>query len=390
MNTEFIIFIIIGIGSLIVGIYLDSKKKIKIEIQKQKILTQKFEKEIKEIRNDCDLKIASFDNENKQIQKILQEKEKFFVEINNINDVSIKKITSLFSDYTLLQYDLSAKMLINKRRPARTEAKRIKELKKLTKSYLEQYKLMVYKYEYLLNIFPELTDYVDDFDSIKELDKYTDLDTLTDEYDYVKKYVSKIEYSSLNENERNQLALDNYVNGKKSNWQIGRDYELFCGQYYQRKGWEVNYFGMEKKLHDLGRDLIAKKGSEIHIIQCKYWSKEKLIHEKHILQLFATTHILEITKTDLFHNYKPIFITNIELSETATSFAKMLNVEVIKMSLNQFPRIKCNINDNNKIYHLPFDQKYDMTQIQNKGEFYAFTVEEAVRNGFRRAFKYRG
>ena len=375
---------------MIVGIYLDSKKKIKIEIQKQKILTQKFEKEIKEIRNDCDLKIASFDNENKQIQKILQEKEKFFVEINNINDVSIKKITSLFSDYTLLQYDLSAKMLINKRRPARTEAKRIKELKKLTKSYLEQYKLMVYKYEYLLNIFPELTDYVDDFDSIKELDKYTDLDTLTDEYDYVKKYVSKIEYSSLNENERNQLALDNYVNGKKSNWQIGRDYELFCGQYYQRKGWEVNYFGMEKKLHDLGRDLIAKKGSEIHIIQCKYWSKEKLIHEKHILQLFATTHILEITKTDLFHNYKPIFITNIELSETATSFAKMLNVEVIKMSLNQFPRIKCNINDNNKIYHLPFDQKYDMTQIQNKGEFYAFTVEEAVRNGFRRAFKYRG
>lgn len=390
MTTELIIFIVIVIASFLLGAYLDLKGKIKTEIRKQENLINNFQKEIGIIKKDCDLQISNIENENKRILQTLTEKEKLFLEINNINDKSVKKITSLFSDYSLLQYDLSAKMLISKNRPARTEAKRIRELKKQTKSYIEQYKLMVYKYEYLLNIFPELNDYVEDIESIKELDKYTDLENLTDEYDYVKKYISKVEYSSLNEIQRNQLALDNYVKGKKTNWQIGRDYELYCGQYYQRKGWEVNYFGMEKKLNDLGRDLIAKKGSDIHIIQCKYWSKEKLIHEKHILQLFATTHILEISKSDLFHNFKPVFMTNIELSETAENFAKMLKVEIIKMDLKEFPRIKCNVNGNNKIYHLPFDQKYDVTQINNKDEMYALTVEQATRSGFRRAFKYHG
>lgn len=42
-----------------------------------------------------------------------------------------------------------------------------------------------------------------------------------------------------------------------------------------------------------------------------------------------------------------------------------------------------------KIYHLPFDQQYYRTEIKSPGEFYAWTVEEAVNAGFRRAFKYR-
>lgn len=56
----------------------------------------------------------------------------------------------------------------------------------------------------------------------------------------------------------------------------------------------------------------------------------------------------------------------------------------------EFPRIKCNIGkDGEKIYHLPFDQKYDRTIIdKNKGEFFATTVAEAVEHGFRRAKKY--
>ena len=57
-----------------------------------------------------------------------------------------------------------------------------------------------------------------------------------------------------------------------------------------------------------------------------------------------------------------------------------------------YPCIKCNINYNDygisKIYHLPFDQKYDVTKITNKGEFYAMTVQEAEEAGFRRAFKW--
>ena len=60
-----------------------------------------------------------------------------------------------------------------------------------------------------------------------------------------------------------------------------------------------------------------------------------------------------------------------------------------------YPCIKCNIGHNQygeqtKIYHLPFDQQYDSTKIQDQGEFYAMTVQEAETAGFRRAFEWHG
>lgn len=229
-------------------------------------------------KNKFDNDISVLEKELENIQEVLSKKEKLFQDINNVNDSSVKKISSLFSDYLLLQYDLSANLLSKKERPAFSEAKRIKDLKTETRNYIEQYKIMLYKYEYLLNVFPELENYIEDFQSIKEIDDYSKIDNLSNEFDYVRKYLSKEEYKSLSEVNRNQLALNNYIKGKKSNWQIGRDYELFCGQSYEGDGWNVQYFGMEKKLNDLGRDLIAIKGNETHIIQCKYWSKEKLIH----------------------------------------------------------------------------------------------------------------
>lgn len=388
MSIELIIIIILAVGSSLGGIYLDYKKKIESEKNARIYQTKKLEDQLLKTEQKCNEKIAIIDAENKKILEVFKEKEKLFLDINKIDDYSIKKITSLYSDYCLLQFDYSAQILSDKQRPAFAEAKRIRELKRDTKVFIEQYKQMVYKYEYLLNLFPELQEYVDDFNSIKELDNYTNVDVLVDEFDYVRKYLSKEEYRTLNEDERNQLALEKYINGRKTKWQIGRDYELFCGQQLEKEGWNVNYFGMEKKLNDLGRDLIAKRGNEILVVQCKYWSQSKLIHEKHILQLFATTHIMELSNFDLFNTHKPVFITNINLSETAIEFAKMLNVEVRTLDFIDFPRIKCNINGDNKIYHLPFDQKYDLTHIKNKGEFYAFTVQEATAQGFRRAFKY--
>ena len=77
-------------------------------------------------------------------------------------------------------------------------------------------------------------------------------------------------------------------------------------------------------------------------------------------------------------------------------FAQKLGVRVIEnYTMQEFPRIKCNVNRDeygylSKIYHLPFDQQYDRTKINKKGEFYAMTVQEAVEAGFRRAFRYFG
>jgi hypothetical protein len=39
---------------------------------------------------------------------------------------------------------------------------------------------------------------------------------------------------------------------------------------------------------------------------------------------------------------------------------------------------------------LPFDQQYDTAKIENVGEFYAWTVKDAEKAGFRRAFKWHG
>ena len=77
-----------------------------------------------------------------------------------------------------------------------------------------------------------------------------------------------------------------------------------------------------------------------------------------------------------------------KLSDMAENFARILKIKVLIQDFVEFPRIKCNINNGNKIYHLPFDQQYDNAQIKNKGEFYAYTVEEAESKGFRRAMRH--
>ena len=90
-------------------------------------------------------------------------------------------------------------------------------------------------------------------------------------------------------------------------------------------------------------------------------------------------------------NVKPVFVSTADLSETAAKFAKALGVQVRIVPMGNFPRIKCNIGKNNeKIFHLPFDQQYDNVKIDKPGEFYAWNVKEAVQAGFRRAFRYYG
>jgi hypothetical protein len=346
------------------------------------------------IYESLDFRMSNKENTLSEYKSLIKEKDEIFKELAKSTNFSFNKITSLYSDFLLVEFDLSEKYLKTKKRPAYSEAMRIKELKKESKFYIEQYRQMLYKYEILLQLFPELTDYVDDFDTIRELENKNNLKEIQENFDRVKNYVNKAEYETLSIDERNQLALDRYIKGRKTKWQIGRDYELFCGYEYEKDNWKVEYFGIEKKLEDMGRDLIAYKDNEIHIVQCKYWSQKKLIHEKHIAQLYGTTIAYKIENGEMF-NVKPVFITNIELSEKAKLFAKYLDVIVVKKELSEFPRIKCNYGKDEygietEIYHLPFDQQYDRIIMNRKGNFYAFTVKEAVKNGFRRAYRYYG
>ena len=164
---------------------------------------------------------------------------------------------------------------------------------------------------------------------------------------------------------------------------------MFIGYEYEKQGYKVTYCGITEKLNDKGRDLIAQKDNEILIIQCKNWSKYKEIHENHICQLYGTTIQFNIENNSLF-KATPVFVTSASLSDTARKFAKYLGIKVIEnKKFEEFPRIKCNINGKEKIYHLPFDQQYDRTIIgDRKGEFFAWNVDEATKKGFRRAKKY--
>jgi hypothetical protein len=218
-------------------------------------------------------------------------------------------------------------------------------------------------------------------------------------------WLSVAEYNRLSDTERAQLTLDRYISGRKSNWAVGRDYELYCGSIYRNEGYDVEQFGVNRRLQDMGRDLICTRDTETLIVQCKFWGQNRTIYEKHIAQLFGSTVAYVIDKglpIDSVINPSasiirvfPVFVTSANLSKVALDFAEMLGVKIRYLPFDpksrDFPRVKCNINGRNKIYHLPPDQKYDDTVIDlSKGERYAFSCKEAELCGFRRAMHWLG
>ena len=299
------------------------------------------------------------------------------------------QLASMMADLKTQHYEESADYLEKKLHPALIEAKRIRELRQETKSLLEEKKLTDYKIAYIRELFPDIEKYVDKGFFSEEVEKQNEKIQEEKIVDNVKKYISDEEYRTLSTTKRNQLALDNYLSGRKSKWQVGRDYELYIGYIYNKKGYMIEYNGIIKQLEDMGRDVIATKDNTRLIIQCKNWSQEKIIHEKHIFQLYGSVILARIENP--FYDTNGVFVTTTALSDTAKSIAEYLDIKVCEhLPLGKFPRIKCNINKTTgeKIYHLPFDQQYDSTKIENEGEFMAFTVAEAEENGFRRAWKH--
>jgi len=213
--------------------------------------------------------------------------------------------------------------------------------------------------------------------------------TIIDNIDRAALYLSKEEYQKLSTEKRNQLALDRYIERTKEKWEIGRLYERFLGYKYESEKWNVSYIGAIKGYEDMGRDLICIKDGKIHIVQAKCWSADKTIHEKHIFQLYGTSLCYELENNIPLGTVIPIFATTTKLSKVAQAVASRLGVMIKEIPLEKkYTMIKCNVNQGNKIYHLPFDQQYDRVKIQGKEELYAATVKEAETKGFRRAKRY--
>ena len=263
------------------------------------------------------------------------------------------------------------------------------------KEYISQYKEMLYKYEFLLKTFPELQKYVDDEEALQSLDKVSNYTELTENADRARDYLSAEEWKQLSVDERNQLALDRYKKRPKSNWKIGIEYEMYVDFLLRTKyHFGTIPFGSLKGFDDLGRDIIATRidvsgAISTYIIQCKYWSDKKEIHENVVCQVFGTTMEYQLKRNLFKGKVIPVIATTTNLSDMAQKFAQKLGVLVWKIPKGEYPMIKCNIGSSGeKIYHLPFDQQYYRTEIKKPGEFYAWTVKEATQKGFRRAFKH--
>lgn len=320
-------------------------------------------------------------------------------------------LAEAYADYFALKDGEIEKYLKYKKHPAYTAAENVKTIKNEKRKLVKENKIISYKINYFEKLFPWLSELIAE-DEDEEIPVRIE-DEIKDDNneDRVKNYLTQEEYKSLPSVERNQMALDRYLRNRyKSKWAIGRDYEMYVGYLYEQKGYSIEYKGIIDGFEDLGRDIIAKKSDEVCIIQCKRWAQYKEIHEKHIFQLFGTTmeywvkNFRNHKKPKSFEEFakflnenklRPIFFTSTSLSDKAREMANALSVEIIENEpLGEFPRIKCNINNDEfgqtKIYHLPMDQQYDRTIIGNRaGEFYAFTVKEAEGAGFRRAFRHK-
>lgn len=316
-------------------------------------------------------------------ESLSKDNAKYIKEIANNSRVlsNITFISKVLPEYQTLHYQVAYNYLLNKSHPAESAAETVLTLKRETKKHLEELNTYKLKLTYLESLYPDITEIFDKENFKFEAEENTDS---------VSSFVSNEEYSRLSSTERNQLALDRYLERRKSNEEIGRDYEMYVGYRLECRGYQVQYNGIIKKLEDMGRDLIATKGNNTLIVQCKNWSQEKNIYEKHIFQLYGT---LQLYKHDnpLFEA-TGVFITTTKLSDKARDIANVFNIKIVEqLPLGDFPRIKCNINrtTGEKIYHLPFDQQYDTTVINKKdGELYAFTVKEAEEKGFRHAWKH--
>lgn len=292
--------------------------------------------------------------------------------------------------------EADARWLKTRNRPAIRASELVAEARSERRAFKERLKFLEYQLESYKEYFPFLEEYEEVIlDEVIPLTADGSNREALEAVDPVCKYISLEDFKNLPVGERNQRALDRYLSRNLNNAEIGRFYERFLGWRYESKGWDVEYHGIVQGREDMGRDLICRKNGQALIVQAKNWGAEKLIHEKHIFQLYGTVqlYLMDREQALIPASVTAIFVTAASLSPVAQRAAKWLGIKFKENYLldKSYPMIKCNINPTTKekIYHLPFDQQYDRTKIiPALGECYVRTVVEAENLGFRRAFRH--
>ena len=363
----------------------DSQQELKYQ-QQRKLQLDELDQKLAERHRNCVFLETNLSSR----QKKLDEQEDFIHKLLNSNPATAPFFAKQFADYLHLQDLKDVNYLQAKPHPAFTAAEKVREIAAQKRTLQQQCKLQEYQLTLYETIFPWLSDFKEI--SSEDLQQFAESEIAPEsEYSSLKKWLSPQEYRSLSSDDRLQLALERYSKRQKSNWQIGIEYERYVGYCYEKKGYRVRYNGATEGLEDMGRDLIISKDKKMYVIQCKRWSVEKTIHEKHIFQLYGTTILQKMEHPDC--TVGSLFITTTSLSDLAKSCADYLAITVVEnFPLKEYPLIKCNVSkDGDQIYHLPFDQQYDRVIINpSDGDFYASTIAEAESKGFRHAWRWSG
>lgn len=363
----------------------DSQQELKYQ-QQRKLQLDELDQKLAERHRNC----VFLETDLSSRQKKLDEQEDFIHKLLNSNPATAPFFAKQFADYLHLQDLKEVNYFQTKPHPAFTAAEKVKEIAAQKRTLQQQCKLQEYQLTLYETIFPWLSDFKEI--SSEDLQQFAESEIAPEsEYSSLKKWLSPQEYRSLSSADRLQLALERYSKRQKSNWQIGIEYERYVGYCYEKKGYRVRYNGATEGLEDMGRDLIISKDKKMYVIQCKRWSVEKTIHEKHIFQLYGTTILQKMEHPDC--TVGSLFITTTSLSDLAKSCADYLAITVVEnFPLKEYPLIKCNVSkDGDQIYHLPFDQQYDRVIINpSDGDFYASTIAEAESKGFRHAWRWSG
>ena len=396
------IFLSVIVFSFFAIAVINTDNKIKEQFKKQQLKKEQLQKDIDDLtdkstkaRYALKLQIqSSEDNLKEAVQKAKANADRDMRLIEKIKNTAIKDfpvISVILADIQALQDLKLENSLRYKKRPAVKAADEVKAIRKEKRELAIKYYACKWELAHLKALLPWIEDIEEE--PVAPVTEFVNSDFK--ENDVAGYWLTPDEYAQLSTVEKYQRALDRYYKRKKTNKEIGTDYERYIGYLYETKGYKVEYFGIEKGMEDLGRDLVCINDNEILIVQCKCWSnrKNKVIHEKHINQLYGTTIMYKLRHNHTGKIVKSVFISTVPCTNTAREFAEYLGVTFKQIPLEKYPMIKCNINKatKEKLYHLPFDQQYDKCSIKlGSGEFYAMTVKEAEEKGFRRAMKWHG
>ena len=84
-----------------------------------------------------------------------------------------------------------------------------------------------------------------------------------------------------------KFALTRAIKGKK---RAGDNYERRVGKHYENIGYKVDYRGLNMGVKDGGIDLIATKGEELVLIQCKFWTRWESITHSMVKEFYGNCH----------------------------------------------------------------------------------------------------